>query len=202
MRLSRPRRGGIGKPPARNLRLMVDSEHRNTRASSLIVSTSGSASRPSRSSFAMDKGYRLHATRPSGYDFEIQTESGRASPRSPRRSTGGSPRATPRDITDASREILPHHYPGLRRRIVAGLTRPPGDGDVPGLTRRRRPRSTCAVPRSCRRYPSPRRTPETWQAPTKRDSCASRPTALALSTSRIATNAARVRASRCTRRSR
>ena len=64
VRLSRPRSGGIGKVPSRNLRLIVEGEHRNTRASSLIVSTSGSASRLGRVSFVMTTAYRPHAARP------------------------------------------------------------------------------------------------------------------------------------------
>ena len=61
-RLSRPSRVGIGKTPARNLRLMVDSEQRNTRASSRRVSTSGRASRRARA-FVMNERYRLRAAR-------------------------------------------------------------------------------------------------------------------------------------------
>ena len=65
MRLSRPRRVGIGKTPSRSLRLMVDSEHRNTQASSRSVSTSGRASRRARASFVTNETYRLPAARPS-----------------------------------------------------------------------------------------------------------------------------------------
>ena len=63
VRLSRPGSAGIGKTPARRRRLMVDSEHRNTRASSLRVSTSGRASRRARASFVMNETYRLRAAR-------------------------------------------------------------------------------------------------------------------------------------------
>ena len=67
---SRPRSAGIGNTPARIRRLMVDSEHRSTRASSRMVSTSGRDSR--RRSVGTDENIRPSGrplrTRPPGMD--------------------------------------------------------------------------------------------------------------------------------------
>ena len=61
LRLSRPRSGGIGNTASRSLRLMVDSEHLRTSASSRSVITSGRASRRAWASCIMDEAYRLRA---------------------------------------------------------------------------------------------------------------------------------------------